>query len=280
MKESTHTSSVKDIVKTGYGKIAMQSCSCCCGGECDEISRKIGYTDQHLDEIPSEANLGLGCGNPTAIASIRAGETVLDLGSGAGLDCFLASAEVGPEGRVIGVDMTPNMIEKANRIAKKHGYRNVEFRQGEIEHLPVDDGSVDLIISNCVINLSPDKEQVFRETFRVLQPGGRLFFSDIVLIGELPERIRASVAAYVGCLSGAIQKEEYLRMIGETGFSHVRIIDEKPFPVDCMFNDETAKVLLGDSSYSAEETGQIAGAVSSIMVTAWKPENEPHQTRE
>lgn len=280
MKESTHTSSVKDIVKTRYGKIAMQSCSCCGGGECDEISRKVGYTDQQLDEIPSEANLGLGCGNPTAIASIRAGETVLDLGSGAGLDCFLAAAEVGPEGRVIGVDMTQNMIEKANRIAQEHGYRNVEFRQGEIEHLPVDDGSVDLIISNCVINLSPDKEQVFRETFRVLRPGGRLFVSDVVLVGELPERIRDSVAAYVGCLSGAVRKEEYLRIIGETGFSRVRIIDEKPFPADCMFNDETAKLLLGDSSYSAEETRQIAGAVSSIMVTAWKPENEPHRTEE
>jgi arsenite methyltransferase len=271
MKEKR--SNVKELVRDGYGKIALQSCSCCCGGESEEISKKVGYTDQQLGEVPCEANLGLGCGNPTALASIRTGETVLDLGSGAGLDCFLAVREVGPEGRVIGVDMTPAMIERANRIAKEYGFKNVEFRLGEIEQLPVEDGSVDRVISNCVINLSPDKAQVFREAFRVLRPGGSLFVSDLVLVGELPERLKHSVTAYVGCLSGAIQKEEYLRMIEEAGFSRVVVADETSFPVDCLLNDETAALLLDDPSYSAEEVGKISEAVRSIMVTAWKPDS-------
>ena len=266
-------SNVKELVREGYGKIAFQSCSCCCGGESGEISRKVGYTDEQLGEVPCEANLGLGCGNPTALASIRSGETVLDLGSGAGLDCFLAVREVGPEGRVIGVDMTPAMIERAKRIAKQYGYHNVEFRLGEIEHLPVEDGSVDRVISNCVINLSPDKAQVFREAFRVLRPGGSLFVSDLVLVGELPERVKHSAAAYVGCLSGAVGKEEYLRIIGETGFSRIVVADEKPFPVDCLLNDETATVLLDDPTYPEEEKGELSDAVRSIMVTAWKPES-------
>ena len=266
-------SNVKELVREGYGKIARQSCSCCCGGESEKIGRKIGYTDEQLDEVPCEANLGLGCGNPTALASIRPGETVLDLGSGAGVDCFLAAGRVGPEGRVIGVDMTPAMIERANRIAKEYGYRNVEFRLGEIEQLPVEDGSVDRVISNCVINLSPEKAQVFREAFRVLRPGGSLFISDLVLVGELPERVMHSAAAYVGCLSGAVRKEEYLRIIGEAGFSRVLVADEKPFPVDCLLNDETAKVLLDDPTYPEEGKGEISDAVRSIMVTAWKPES-------
>ncbi|MDT8358185.1 MAG: arsenite methyltransferase [Methanomicrobiaceae archaeon] len=269
MKEKR--SDVKEMVREGYGKIARHSCSCCCGDESGDINRKIGYTDEQLGGVPCEANLGLGCGNPTALASISPGEAVLDLGSGAGVDCFLAASRVGPEGRVIGVDMTPAMIERATRIAREHGFQNVEFRLGEIEQLPVEDGSVDRVISNCVINLSPDKAQVFREAFRVLQPGGSLFISDLVLVGELPERVKHSAAAYVGCLSGAVRKEEYLRMIEEAGFSRVVVADEKLFPLDCLHDDETANVLLEDPTYSAEETKEISDAVRSIMVTAWKP---------
>ena len=270
MKESHPEQNVKDMVREGYGKIAAQSCSCCGSGDCAEISRKVGYAERQLEEAPEGANLGLGCGNPTALASIKAGDTVLDLGSGAGLDCFLAAAKVGPRGRVIGVDMTPDMIERATRIVRGHGYRNVEFRLGEIEHLPVEDASVDLILSNCVINLSPDKAQVFRDAFRVLKPGGRLCISDLVLAGDLPDRVRHSVAAYIGCLSGAVRREEYLRLIGDAGFSCVSVITEQPFPVDCMLNEETAKVLLDGPSFSAEEEGALASVVHSIALTAEK----------
>lgn len=263
--------SVKDMVRDGYGKIAARSCSCCGSGDCKEISRNVGYAEGQLEEAPEDANLGLGCGNPTAIASIRAGETVLDLGSGAGLDCFLAAAKVGPGGRVIGVDMTPDMIERAARIARGHGYQNVEFRLGEIEHMPVEDGSVDLILSNCVINLSPDKPRVFAEAFRVLKPGGRLCISDLVLAGDLPGRVRNSVAAYIGCLSGAVRKEEYLRLIDAAGFSCISVVREQPFPVDCMLNDETARVLLDDPSFSVEAAGSLADVVHSVVLTAEKP---------
>ncbi len=270
MKESHPERSVKEMVREGYGKIAVQSCSCCGSGDCEEISRKVGYGERQLEEIPDEANLGLGCGNPTALASIRAGDTVLDLGSGAGLDCFLASARVGSGGRVIGVDMTPEMVDRATRNAREHGYGNVEFRLGEIERLPVEDGSVDLILSNCVINLSPDKPQVFAEAFRVLKPGGQLCISDLVLTGNLPDGVRTSVAAYIGCLSGAVRKERYLQFIRDAGFSGVSIITDQPFPVDCMLNDETARVLLDDLSFPAEGRTALSALVRSITLTAEK----------
>jgi arsenite methyltransferase len=270
MKKSHPGRSVKEMVREGYGKIALQSCSCCGSGDCEEISRRVGYGERQLEETPEGANLGLGCGNPTALASIRAGYTVLDLGSGAGLDCFLASASVGPGGQVIGVDMTPEMVERANRNAREYGYENVEFRMGEIECLPVDDGSVDLILSNCVINLSPDKPRVFAEAFRVLKPGGRLCISDLVLVGDLPDEVRTSVAAYIGCLSGAVRKEQYLQFIRDAGFSGVSVITDQPFPVDCMLNDETARVLLDDLSFPAEGGSALSALVRSIAVTAEK----------
>ncbi len=235
---------IKKIVKEGYAKVAKQSVPCCptsscCGSanQAKSISKFVGYSDADVNTVPEGANLGLGCGNPVAIASLKDGDEVLDLGSGAGFDAFLASPKVGKSGRVIGVDMTPEMIEKARENAKRGNYKNVEFRLGEIEKLPVKDASIDIIISNCVINLSPEKEQVFKEAFRVLKPGGRLMISDLVLVKDLPDAIKKSVEAYVGCLSGAIKEDEYLKFIKMAGFKEVKIISQTNYPVDAMFKE-------------------------------------------
>jgi ubiquinone/menaquinone biosynthesis C-methylase UbiE len=190
-----------------------------------------------MNAVPEGANLGLGCGNPVAIASLKEGDAVLDLGSGAGFDAFLAAKKVGKTGRVIGVDMTPEMLERARANAKKGGFDNVEFRAGEIEKLPVEDNMIDVIISNCVINLSPDKETVFKEAFRVLKLGGRLMVSDLVLAKNLPKRIKESVEAYVGCLAGAIKKDDYLGFIKQAGFQDIKVISEASYPVDAMFDN-------------------------------------------
>jgi arsenite methyltransferase len=257
---------IKQLVKEGYGKIARQGSSCCPTSSCcgnanlaKNISKAVGYSDEEMNAVPEKANLGLGCGNPVAIASLKEGEVVLDLGSGAGFDAFLASPRVGKAGRVIGVDMTPEMIKKAGENAEKGGYTNVEFRLGEIEKLPVGDNSIDAIISNCVINLSPDKEAVFREAFRVLKSGGRLMVSDLVLVKELPEIIKESVEAYVGCLAGAIMKDEYLGYIRKAGFRNVEIVSQATYPIEVMANDVTARDLEG-----------VAEAVASIKVSAVK----------
>jgi len=235
---------IKKIVKEGYAKVAKQGSSCCFSGSCcsssntaRDISKTVGYSDDEMNAVPEGSNLGLGCGNPVAIASLKEGDVVLDLGSGAGFDAFLAVKKVGKTGRVIGVDMTPEMLERARANAKKIGYGNVEFRLGEIEKLPVENSSVDVIISNCVINLSPDKETVFKEAHRVLKSGGRLMVSDLVLAKDLPQEIKDSVEAYVGCLAGAIKKDEYLRFIEQAGFQVIRIISESSYPVDAMFDD-------------------------------------------
>jgi SAM-dependent methyltransferase len=195
----------------------------CRAGPPGAHASRLGYSDAELDSIPEGADLGLGCGNPQAIAALRPGETVLDLGSGAGFDCFLAARAVGDFGHVIGVDMTPEMLAKARANGVKGGYRNVEFRLGEIEHLPLADASVDAIISNCVINLSPDKAQVFREAYRVLKPGGRLAISDVVATAELPPEAREDLALYIGCMSGASQIGELERQLGDAGFTSIRI---------------------------------------------------------
>ncbi|MFB3919485.1 MAG: arsenite methyltransferase [Candidatus Velamenicoccus archaeovorus] len=235
---------IKKIVKSGYAKVAKQGTSCCSSGSCcspstsaKDVSKTIGYSDEEISAVPEGANLGLGCGNPVAIASLKEGEVVLDLGSGAGFDAFLASPRVGKTGRVIGVDMTQEMLDKARANTQKGGYANVEFRLGEIEKLPVEDNTVDVIISNCVINLSPDKPAVFKEALRVLRPGGRLMVSDLVLVKDLPPAIRESVEAYVGCLAGAIKKDEYLGHIKAAGFKEVKIINESYYPVDAMFKE-------------------------------------------
>ncbi|MFC2045759.1 arsenite methyltransferase [Chloroflexota bacterium] len=270
---------VKRVVREGYAKIAKQSAPCCntgnlpCGSTnlAEEISKNIGYSDEELKVVPEGANLGLGCGNPVAIASLKEGDTVLDLGSGAGFDCFLAAGKVGQKGKVIGVDMTPEMIEKARENAEKGDYKNVEFRLGEIENLPVADNFVDVVISNCVINLSPDKGRVFAEALRVLKPGGGLMVSDVVLLKPIPDVIRNSIEAYVGCISGAAMKNEYLETIIATGFQEVKILDEQLFPVDYMANDPTAQAIIQESGIPLEEIKEMANSIISIKMHALKP---------
>jgi len=266
----------KKVVRERYAQVAKQDSSCCsslcCGtSKPKEISKKIGYTEDELGAVPSGSNLGLGCGNPTALASIKAGETVLDLGSGAGFDCFLASNKVGPEGRVIGVDMTEEMVARAKDNASKGGYKNVEFRQGEIENLPVEDDTVDVIISNCVINLVPNKNNAFKEAFRVLKPGGRLMVSDIVLLKKLPDCVKESIEAYVGCVAGAATKDRYLGAIKSAGFGDVTVIDESLFPLDCMTNDPTGQAILKSLEVTPEQLNDVQNSISSIKVGAFKP---------
>jgi arsenite methyltransferase len=240
---------IKKVVKKRYGEIAKTGMSCC-SSDTESCSRTI-YSEEDLKSVPAEAaNVALGCGNPVALASLKKGETVLDLGSGGGIDAFLAAKKVGSEGKVIGVDMTEEMISKAKATADKHGYENVEFRLGEIEKLPVEDNSVDVIISNCVINLSPDKRQVFREAYRVLKPSGRLMVSDIVLEGELPEETRKSLDAWAGCVAGALRKDDYLKTIKEAGFEKVRIVSA--------------------SSFEVALSEKLQGKITSIKVEAFK----------
>ncbi len=271
---------VKKVVRERYGNIAKNSGSCCssnkscCSGTsaAEAVSKNIGYSDEDIKAVPEGANLGLGCGNPVALASLQEGETVLDLGSGAGFDCFLASAKVGKQGKVIGVDMTPEMLEKARNNAEKGGYSNVEFRLGEIENLPVADGTVNAIISNCVINLSPDKRRVFKEAYRVLQPGGRLMVSDIVLLKEIPEAIRNSIEAYVSCIGGAETKEKYLSAIADAGFTEVEILDETGFPAEFITSEPDVQDMIKKMGLSARAVGEIAGSVVSVKVCGFKPE--------
>ncbi len=226
--------SVRQAVRSRYSQIATSpACGCgpatasCCGSSqpltAGQIARLVGYSSRDLGGLPEGANMGLGCGNPKAIAALRPGETVLDLGSGGGFDCFLAAREVGPGGRVIGVDMTAEMVSKARANAAQAGVRNVEFRLGEIEHLPVADASVDVILSNCVVNLSPDKPQVYREAFRVLRPGGRLAISDMVAIAPLPEAMRKEIALLTACVAGAETIERLKEILVQVGFSQIRI---------------------------------------------------------
>ena len=244
---------IKTEVKKRYAKIAKEGSSCCstCGKNISKQAESIGYSEDDLKKLPKEAFLGLGCGNPTALADLNEGETVLDLGSGAGVDVFLAAEKVGKNGRVIGVDMTEEMIKKGDKLAKEYGYKNVEFRHGEIENLPVEDNSVDVIISNCVINLSPDKLKTFKEAHRVLKPGGRMMVSDMVTEGELPEDIKKSFDAWSGCIAGALEKNRYLDTIKKAGFRNVEIIGQNKYPQEWL-------------------DGRLAGKIISIQVLAKK----------
>jgi len=266
--------SLKEAVKEAYTKIAEGQAQGCCGSsggapECDAttLAKAIGYSEAELALVPDGVNLGLGCGNPTAVASLHDGEVVLDVGSGAGFDCFLAAEKVGPSGRVLGVDMTPAMIERARHNAERGGLTNVEFRLGELEALPVEDNSIDVVMSNCVINLVPDKRKVFREIARVLKPGGRMIVSDIVLTGELPPAIKESVEAYVGCVSGAAQLGDYLGFIEDAGLTGVKILSKRDAALALDSLDPERQ-----KTFEALELRQRAsGIVFSVTVEARKP---------
>lgn len=268
---------IKKEVRKRYAKVAKTNGSCCvssvscCSAPTDEqVSKKIGYSQKELDTVPEGANLGLGCGNPTALASLKEGERVLDLGSGAGFDCFLASRRVGKSGKVIGVDMTPEMLDKARSNAEKGNYKNVEFRLGEIENLPVADSSVDVIISNCVINLSTNKKRVFEEAYRVLSPNGRLMVSDIVLLKELPKAIQQDMEAYAGCIAGAEIKDKYLELMRRAGFEDVKVLEEKVYPIDCIISEPEVEDVINRLGLTQEQVADVANSIVSISVSASK----------
>lgn len=265
---------IKTAVRERYAGFAEQGTSCCgtsggCGCGSASVSQALGYDAADLAQIPQGADLGLGCGNPLSLADVRPGETVLDLGSGAGIDCFLAAKRVGPTGHVIGVDMTPEMIARARGNAATSGLANVDFRLGEIENLPVDSGTVDLIISNCVINLVPDKARAFAEAARVLAPGGRLLVSDIVLSGEIPAELRESVTGYVACLSGAVLEAEYLDAIAAAGLAEIEVLERVPYVTDA--DDPFVSEIAASVGISGEAAAEAARLFSSVRVRARKP---------
>lgn len=246
---------IKRAVRSRYGQIARQeqkNCECCdCGSNPQSLAQAAGYSGDDLSRVPGEAVMGLGCGNPAAVADLKAGEVVVDLGSGAGVDVFLAANKVGLKGRVIGVDMTEEMVRRAEGIAEANGYNNVEFRLGEMEDLPVEDESVDVVLSNCVVNLSPDKSRVFREAHRALRPGGRLIVSDIVSEGALPAEMKSDADAWACCIGGALEQREYLGVIKAAGFDDVRVLASKEFQI-------------------AAEESQAPARLTSITVKAYK----------
>ena len=261
---------LRERVREGYARVAEE------GGaagvrDADAAARRIGYSDEQLEAVPEGANLGVGCGNPTAIDALRPGETVVDLGSGAGMDAFLAARQVGPTGHVIGVDMTDAMLDKARENARKVGLeQTVEFRKGHIESLPIEDDSVDAIISNCVINLSPEKDRVYAEAYRVLRPGGRIMISDIVLERELPAAVIESIDAYIGCVGGASQRGSYLETIAEAGFREVRIERESSFLGAVSFDDPEIRAAMERMEITEEEAKGFAKAVTSLHIYAEK----------
>ena len=276
----SNTGDVRDTVRERYGELAEKAST---HVSASRVALRAGYTEEDLAAVPDGANLGLGCGNPVALASLCPGDVVLDLGSGAGFDALIAARSVGDGGRIIGVDMTPEMVEKARTNAATVGLTNVDFRLGTIEELPVDSGAVDVVISNCVINLSPDKPRVFAEAFRVLRPGGRLMVSDIVTLAELPASVRSSVVAYISCVAGVSTKDAYVRMLQHAGFERVDIVGEKPAaPLlgmmggdadACACSDPTVSSIVSELAKSVplEDLMDAARLVVSVQVAAYKP---------
>ncbi len=279
---------IKEAVRETYGGIARryveeprrasccgpsQAADSCCGPsatavEITEAASKL-YSGEELDELPeSVTDVSLGCGNPTAIAELKPGEVVLDLGSGGGIDCFLAAKKVGPEGRVIGLDMTPDMIKLARRNAKKMGVTNVEFRYGEMEEIPLEDESVDVIISNCVVNLSPDKDAVFGEASRVLRPGGRMSVSDIVIHGELPESIRSRLDVWAGCVAGALDESDYLSKMRAAGFEDVEVVSRDFAKISEFAEWEGVREIIAEAGVAPQD---LDHTIASIKVRARKP---------
>jgi len=267
---------IRKEVSARYASLAIQKVSGCCSPEAAETTaRAIGYGDQELSQVPENANLGLGCGNPLAFSELKPGDVVVDLGSGGGFDAFLAAREVGDTGRVIGVDMTDHMVALAQRNAREGGFGNVEFRKGTIEALPIDEGTADMIISNCVINLSPEKPKVFREAFRVLKPGGRLMVSDVVLTAPLPEALLSHLDLYAACVAGAALREDYLEAIREAGFADIKVVDETNFGhllASTSLDDPLVKSALEAVGNDPAELRRIADSVVSLKVSARKPE--------
>ena len=256
------------------GAAVTEQASLCCGSanaaNARELSKNIGYSDSDINSVPEGANLGLGCGNPVALASLKEGETVLDLGSGAGFDCFIAASKVGPRGKVIGVDMTTEMLDRARENGRKGNYQNVEFRLGEIENLPVADNSVDAIISNCVINLSADKSKVFKEAFRVLKVGGRLMVSDIVTLVDLPKAILPSIEKYLGNMAGSSKKSDFLEAIRTAGFEEVKVVEESVFPIDAVLNNPAVKAGIEKAQATPAQVKELAASVVHIEVSGIK----------
>jgi SAM-dependent methyltransferase len=260
---------VHEKVRAAYTDVASRPAPCCSAGapDADRVARAIGYRDEDLSAVPAGANLGVGCGNPSALAGLRPGEVVVDLGSGAGFDVFLAARAVGPRGFVIGVDMTDAMLERAHRNAVAGGFTNVEFRKGTIEQLPIDDSCADVVISNCVINLSPDKPRVFREALRVLRPGGRLAVSDLVLERPLPAALREGVEALVGCVAGALPRDEYLAAIEGAGFRIEDVSDVSYAGIVDIQTPELREASLR-AGLSAEDFASVLASVKSVKVSA------------
>ncbi|MGB4592467.1 MAG: arsenite methyltransferase [Coriobacteriia bacterium] len=268
------TDDIKQAVRERYAGYASAGTSCCgsssaCGCGSEGASLALGYDPAELADIPAGADLGLGCGNPIVLADLQPGETVLDLGSGAGIDCFLAAKRVGPTGHVIGVDMTPEMIVRARANAAAAGLGTVEFRLGEIENLPVETGMVNAVISNCVINLVPDKSRAFAESFRVLAPGGRFVVSDVVLQGEIPEGLRASITGYVACLSGAVLEWEYLAGLRDAGFVAIEILERVPYVTTA--DDPFVREIALSAGVASADAADVASRFSSVRVRAIKP---------
>lgn len=269
---------IRRAVRDRYGNIAREGsigCGCGCSPDTDagadlvSIGQTVGYSKDQLNVLPEGTNLGLGCGNPTALASLTEGEVVLDLGSGGGIDCFLASPQVGPRGRVIGVDMTPDMLERARKAGKAGGYDNVEFRLGEIEALPVPDNTVDAVISNCVINLSPDRPRVFAEIMRVLKPGGRVMISDLVSEHPTPRFLVENTDALVGCLP--VQEDEYLGLLRDAGMENVEIVEEKAYPNELLTTDPAVQGFLKEHPAEEREILDFIGSIRSGMIQGFKP---------
>ena len=266
---SVPVQTVHDVVRDRYGEIARQgSIGGCCGPHPEDTASRIGYGSAALDAVPEGANLGLGCGAPLVHAGLRPGDTVLDLGSGAGFDAFLAAREVGPSGCVIGVDMTDDMLARARENATKGGFTNVQFRKGYIEALPVDDASVDVVVSNCVINLVPDKAAVYREVARVLRPGGRLVVSDVVLDAPLPAAVAASAQALTGCVAGASMRADYLRIIAEAGLVDVGVLADRGFGTVVL--DLVPAELRTQAEAAGVDLEAVADTVRSLTIRARK----------
>jgi len=276
MTEATKQDERVLAVRERYGKIAEGTVNGCCGGGASgcstsesAVSLGIGYDARELAQVPAEANLGLGCGAPLGFLALQTGETVLDLGSGPGLDAFLAARQVGPGGRVIGVDMTPAMLERARANAAKIGLSHVEFREGRLEALPVESGSIDAVTSNCVINLVPDKRAVFAEVARVLRPGGRMVISDILLEGRLPEAIEKDLLAYVGCVSGAMRREEYFALVGAAGLEQVEVLRDVDYVAGLVESaPDEVRALEARTGVKREE---VVGRMRSVTFRALKP---------